>query len=150
MAGAMFIYRNLNAAKAGLPSWQYGPKPKQPVKGSDGQPLRHAIVLAANVTFRESAASWARCLRNVADRSCKSGWDVHAYAVGDVFGEADAALCAALRVASRAGRVAITYDKYGCGRFIRKDTGAPLAYCEFVHFRADGHCDAYGRITEEG
>ena len=138
-----FIYRNLNAAKQGLPSWQYGPRPKQPLKGSDGQPLRHAVVVAANVTFRESAASWARCLANVQDRSCKSGWDVHAYAVGDIVAADESGMRQQF-----GAPVAITYDKANTGRFIRKDTGAPLAWCELVAFCADGHSRAFGRIVE--
>lgn len=140
---AMFIYRNLNAAKAGLPSWQYGPKPKQAIKGADGQPLRHENVWAADVTFRESPTSWARCLRNVQDKTCKSGWDVHAYAVGTVLVSAPAAL-------GRGAAVPITYDKARTGRFIRKDTGRVITFCEFVQFAPDGHCYASGRITEEG
>ena len=135
-----FIYRNLNAAKQGLPSWQYGAKPKQPRKGRDGKPLRHADVYAADVTFRESPPSWRRCLRDALDPTTGKGWDVHAYAVAR---EIVAGVPAGMP------RVAITYDKYGSGRFVRKSDGAALVSCQWVHFAADGHAYALGRIVVE-
>lgn len=131
----MFIYRNLTAAKGGGPQWQMGEKPKQPLKDAQGKALRFADVFAHDVTFRESAASWRRCRAQAADPTCRQGWDVHAYAVGEI-----------VDGVPEGARVAITYDKNGCGRFIRKDTGAVITYCEYVHFAADGHSYAVGVV----
>lgn len=137
----MFIYRNLSAARGDGPQWQYGAKAKAPLKGSDGKPRRFAEILARNVTFQESAASHARCLRQLSEGKGK-GWDVHAYACGDVV-----SAVAEGKVLRPSGKVTpITYDKYGCGHFVRKDTGAVISYCEHVVFAADGHSYAIGDV----
>lgn len=129
-----FLYRNL---RTGL--WQLGERPV----ASAAWP-RHREVLLAGVTFRRSERSWERCLRNAQTPGTKQGWEVHAFAVGTVLAAGDT-------VEAPAGeqRVPVTYDKWGTGKFVRKDTNAPLAYCELIHFRADGHADAIGQIEEE-
>lgn len=138
----MFIYRNLSAARGQGPQWQFGPKPKAPVKDADGKPWRFAEIRAHGVTFKLSEVSRVRCLRQLAEGRGK-GWDVHAFACGDVV----ATSAAGFTVARPNGAaVAITYDKCGTGRFIRKDTGAAIEFCAFVVFAADGHTYAYGEI----
>lgn len=135
-----FLYRNLKA-KAGCPTWQYGAKPKQPLK-RDGKAIRFNEVLAFSVTFKESEASWRRCLRQANDPSVRSGWDVHAYACGQVIEASENGTV----TRPQGNGVPITYDKNGCGRFIRKDTGQPIEYCAYVVFAADGHSYAYGYV----
>lgn len=137
----MFIYRNLKA-KPGCPTWQYGASPKSPIKGRDGKPVRFAEVLVSNVTFKESEASWRRCLANARNPAVRAGWDVHAYACGDVVSAVTSGT-----VARPMGVVTpITYDKNGCGHFVRKDTGAVITYCEHVVFASDGHSYAIGQV----
>ncbi|HEY2474800.1 MAG TPA: hypothetical protein VGI19_08345 [Candidatus Cybelea sp.] len=133
----MFVYRNLSTGK-----WQYGVSPKQPLKSADGKAIRFAEIHLANVTFKLSETSRQRCLRQLADPDSRHGWDVHAYACGDVI-----AAVASGTVARPAGKVTpITYDKHGCGKFIRKDTGAELEHCEHVVFAADGHSCVFGDV----
>ena len=137
----MFVYRNLKNPR--VVAWQYGPAPKAPLRGADDKPLQFAAIMLESVTFRESEAAWRRCHRNAHDPAVRAGWEVHAYACGEVVAafhsasEAPTAPCDA---------VAITYDKEGCGRFIRKDTGAPITYCDHVYFAPNGHSYATGRI----
>lgn len=138
----MFIYRNLSAAKGKGPQWQYGAKAKAPLKDANGKPAKFAEVLAFGVTFKLSEASRLRCLRQLAEGKGK-GWDVHAYACAIEVKDA----VATGTVARPAGvAVAITYDKFGSGRFVRKDTGAAIEYCAYVVFASDGHTYAYGYI----
>lgn len=130
----MYIYRNLSAARGNKPQWQYGEKPKKPVG-------KFAEILARDVTFKLSEASRQRCLRQLAEKRGK-GWDVHAYAIGDVL-----SAVASGTVARPSGKItAITYDKFGCGRFVRKDNGAAIERCAYVVFAADGHTYAIGSI----
>jgi hypothetical protein len=136
----MFVYRNLKA-KAGAPTWQYGERPKQPRKGADGKPVRFAEILVSGVTFKDSPASQKRCLANIAAKNGKS-WDVHAYACGEIV----AAVTSGTVARPQGKPVAITYDKYGCGHFVRKDTGAVITHCAYVVFAADGHSYAFGDI----
>ena len=130
-----YIYRNLTTGR-----WQYGSKPKQPHKGADGKAIRHSDVFAINVSFKESAASWRRCLANARNPASKQSWDVHAFAIGDIVDKIPASAMLP------GNRVAITYDKWNSGRFIRKDTGEAIAFCQFVWFASDGHCYAVGEI----
>lgn len=138
----MFIYRNLGAAKGNKPQWQYGERPKKPVSDANGKPAKFAEVLAFGVTFKLSEASRLRCLRQLAEGKGK-GWDVHAYACAI---EVKAAVTEGKVSRPDGAAVAITYDKFGCGKFIRKDTGAAIEYCAYVVFAADGHTYAYGYI----
>lgn len=124
----MYLYRNL---RTGL--WQYGDKPKQPVKGADGKAIGFSAVLMRDVTFKLSETSRQRCLRQLAEKM-GYGWDVHAYAVGEIVKDPARYSCP----------IPITYDKAGTGQFIRKDTGATITSCELVLFAADGHCYAAG------
>lgn len=137
----MFVYRNLSAARGNGPQWQYGDKPKQPVK-ANGKPAKFAEILAFGVSFKLSEASRLRCLRQLAEGKGK-GWDVHAYA--RAIEVKDAVTDGSVARPSGVG-VPITYDKFGTGRFVRKDTGAAIEYCAYVFFAADGHTYAYGYI----
>lgn len=135
-----YLYRNLKA-KAGAPTWQYGDKPKQPLK-RDGKAIRFNEVLAFSVTFKESEASWRRCLANANNPAVRSGWDVHAYANGVVVEASETGSV----TRPNGPAIPITYDKQESGHFIRKDTGARIEYCAYVVFAADGHCYAYGYV----
>lgn len=136
-----YLYRNLKA-KAGCPTWQYGDKPKQPIKGSDGKAKRFNEVLAFSVTFKESEASWRRCLAASRNPAVRHGWDVHAYANGVVVEASEQGSV----TRPNGPAIPITYDKNGCGHFIRKDTGARIEYCAYVVFASDGHSYAYGYV----
>jgi hypothetical protein len=131
-----YIYRNLTTGK-----WQFGDKPKAPWK-RDGKPLRFTAVVARHVSFHLSESSRQRCLKNLQTNS-KYGWDVHAYAVGTVIACTEQGDIAD-PVPGKP--IAITYDKFNSGRFIRKDTGQPITYCQYVHFAADGHTYALGEV----
>lgn len=123
----VYVYRNLRVKTR--VEWVIALKPE-----ARSAWRRDDHITIANVSFKLSEASRQRCLRNVADKSSKYGWDVHAFAVG--------VECAPDR---RAG-VEIRYDKFGCGLFVRRDNGAPVEWCEVVEFCADGRVIAKGQI----
>lgn len=123
----VYVYRNLRVKNR--VEWVIADKPEARKAWR-----RDDHITIANVSFKLSEASRQRCLRNVADKSSKYGWDVHAFAAGTE--------CAPDR---RAG-VEIRYDKFGCGLFVRRDNGAPVEWCEVVEFCADGRVIAKGAI----
>lgn len=40
--------------------------------------------------------------------------------------------------------VAISYNPYLSGSFVRREGGAAVSHAAYVHFGSDGHCTAYG------
>lgn len=123
---AQFIYRKLR----GKGAWKVTDRAH-----SDGSAPEFNSLFAKDVTFRVSRASWERCLRQANDPTTNKSWDVHAFAIGTIVDEVPL-----LTVTP------ITYDKNGCGSFIRKDTKQPITYCEYVEFASDGHTYAIGAI----
>jgi hypothetical protein len=135
VTAAHYVYRNLRTRK-----WVIAERPKS----AAAWPNVERVTLR-DVTFKESAKAWARCLRNVGDKATKHGWEVHAYAFGEVIPAGDER---AERIAAGGPKmrpVPISYDKLGCGRFVRKDNGQPITWCEFVQFTAAGAV-AYGEV----
>ena len=107
-----------------------------PYRDASGKPALLGEIVLSNVTFKLSEAARQRCLRQLADASSRHGWEVHAYAVGTE-----------VQTVPAGERIAITYDKHGCGRFVRKDTGAAIAHCDYVWFAPDGHSYAIGAVS---
>lgn len=124
----VYVYRNLRVKNRVEWVIADAPQAKKAWRRSD-----HVTI--ANVSFKLSEASRQRCLRNKANPASKYGWDVHAFAAGIEITAAD-----------RRPGIEISYDKYGCGFFVRKDTGAPIDWCEQVEFCADGRVIARGAI----
>lgn len=131
----VWVYRNLRVKTR--VEWVIADKPE-----SRASWRRDDHVTIANVSFKLSEASRLRCLRNLADKSSKYGWDVHAFACG---AEVAPGSASAASIPSGPG-IEIRYDKFGCGLFVRRDNGAPVEWCELVEFCADGRVIAKGAI----
>ena len=127
---ATYCYRNLRYG-----GWSLGDAPK-----SRATNPRHRTVLLADVRFHVNAASQRWMVKRLTERGTRDKL-VHAFAYGE--------LQAVDGAAPQGARTPIAYHPYECGKFIRRDSGAPLAWCEAVFFGPEGECFAIGRVEEE-
>ena len=137
-AERLYCYRNLKTHLWGLYS---KPKHKCDLTGAPvgREHPGFPVLVMRDVKFVVNARARQWCLDH-AMPSGKPYGQVHAFAIGQVISTSPSALPA------HRTRIAVSYNPAKGASFYRRDTGAPVARCDYALFNADGAW-AIGNIT---